>query len=411
MKEAKELQKGWLKPATAFGLSFFFLIITAALGTFLRYIFVSPVSWANYKHFLHAHSHLAFLGWVYNALFALILCYFIPRHKQKGLMWLFWITQIATVGMLAFFPIQGYARESIVFSTLHIFFSWAFAWMVWKRMQSSSQIAGRYLKLGLFFMVISSLGPFAMGPIMVNGLGGSNWYYMAIYYYLHFQYNGWFIFALLAMLYQYLESIGLPISKTAAARAFILFALGCIFSLSLSILWAEQQGWLYGLAALAGVMQLAGLFYLYRSVIPAKAGGWSGLKPLVKQLLIFAALAFLAKNVLQLFAAVPALADMAFSNRNFIIAFLHLIFLGVVTPVLLAEGFHRRWLYASTASSVLIYLFLIAFIGSQLLLTTLYFPPLTAWVAPWYVKGLFILSGMMFLMLTGVGITTLYSRR
>ncbi len=404
------MQKWWLKPATAFGLAFFFLIITAALGTFLRYFFVGAVSWANYKYFLHAHSHLAFLGWVYNALYALILSYFIPADKQKGLMRLFWLTQIATVGMLVFFPLQGYARESIIFSTLHIFFSWAFTWMARKHMHSSSPIAGRYLKLGLFFMVISSLGPFAMGPIMVNGLGGSNWYYMAIYYYLHFQYNGWFIFALLAVLYQYLEARGFSISNASAARAFMLFALGCVFSLSLSILWAEQQGWLYGLAALAGVLQLGGLYYLYRSVLPVSPHCWGGLQPLVKQLLIFAALAFGVKNVLQLVAALPALADIAFSNRNFIIAFLHLIFLGVVTPVLLAEGFHRHWLPSSSAGRVLIYLFLLAFVGSQLLLTTLYLPPLTAWIAPWYAKGLFYVSGAMFLALMGVGTLKLYNK-
>lgn len=411
MSEAKELQKWWLKPATAFGLSFLFLIITAALGTFLRYFFVGAVPWANYKNFLHAHSHLAFLGWVYNALFALILCYFIPRARQRGLFLLFWLTQLATIGMLIFFPIQGYARESIIFSTLHIFFSWAFAWMAWKRIQTTSPIAGRYLKLGLFFMVISSFGPFALGPLMVNGLGGSNWYYMAIYYYLHFQYNGWFIFALLAIVYQYLEASGLSISRTAASRAFILFFLGCVFSLSLSILWAEQQGWLYGLAALAGVLQLAGLYYLYQSVTPAHPHAWHGFKPLVKHLLLFAGLAFGAKNVLQLFAALPLIADMAFSNRNFIIAFLHLIFLGVVTPVLLAEGFHRHWLGTFKATRIATYLFLLAFVGSQLVLTCLYFPPLTALLAPWYAKDLFYLSGLMFIALLSIGMVSRYSKR
>ncbi|EMR03380.1 hypothetical protein [Cesiribacter andamanensis] len=403
-------QKWWYKPATAFGLGFLFLVVTAALGAFLRYLFVDPPAWATYKHFLHAHSHIAFLGWVYNALFGLILLYFIPQGKQRGLMRLFWLTQIATVGMLIFFPIQGYARESIVFSTLHIFFSWAFAAGAWKRLQSRSQVARRYLKLGLFFMIISSLGPFALGPMMVNGMGGSPWYYGAIYYYLHFQYNGWFIFALLALLYQYLDVQDMRIARAAASAALLLFTLGVFLSLSLSVLWAEQQGWLYALAALAGVLQLAGCYFLYRSLQPASKDLWRRFAPLVKQLLLFAALAFLLKNVLQLVAALPALSDLAFSNRNFIIAFLHLIFLGVVSPLLLAEGFRRRWLVPDPANRILIYLFLLAFIGSQLLLTGLYIPGFTPLLAPVYARGMLYLSLAMFVCLAVLGMRSARTR-
>lgn len=400
-KEA--MQKGWLKPANGFALAFLFLVITVALGTFLRLLFIQPVAGANYKYFLHAHSHLGFLGWVYNALYALILLYFIPRHKQRGLMWLFWLTQIATLGMLLFFPIQGYARESIIFSTLHIFFSWAFAAMAWRRLQSSSQTARRYLKLGLFFMVISSLGPFAMGPLMVNGLAGSTWYYMAIYYYLHFQYNGWFVFALLALLYQYLEQQGFSVRPSAAGRALLGFSLGTLLSLSLSILWAEQWAWLYQAAALAGIVQLAACYFLYRSLQPLPKKTWHSLAPLVKQLLLFAGLFFLAKNVLQLVAAIPALSDLAFGNRNFIIAFLHLIFLGVVTPLLLAEAFRRQWLPLTRLARTFTYLFLLCFVLSELLLTLLYLPGLTPLLAPYYATGLFVFSGLMLICIAGIG--------
>jgi hypothetical protein len=412
MNSERIQQAWWRRPAVAYGLAFLFLVITALLGAFLRYLFAGPPAWAypawaTYKHFLHAHSHIAFLGWVYNALFALILLYFIPKEKQKGLMWLFWITQLSTVGMLLFFPIQGYARESIIFSTLHIFFSWAFAGMVWKRLSSSSITARRYLKLGFFFMIISSLGPFALGPMMVNGMGGSSWYYMAIYYYLHFQYNGWFIFGLLALLYQYLELGGHRIAQPASNTALFLFTLGVFLSLSLSILWAEQQNWLYTMAALAGVLQLAACYYLYRSLPAGPGGVWQGLSPLVKQLVLFAALFFLVKNVLQLVAALPALSDLAFSNRNFIIAFLHMIFLGVVSPLLLAEGFRRRWLPETRASRSFIYLFLLAFLLSQLLLTAMYLPGLTPLLAPLHAKGMFYLSALMFLAAAGIGVLSI----
>ena len=45
---------------------------------------------------------------------------------------LFWVTQLAVVGMMIDFPAQGYAFVSILFSTLHIFCSYYFCYLIWK---------------------------------------------------------------------------------------------------------------------------------------------------------------------------------------------------------------------------------------------------------------------------------------
>lgn len=83
----------------------------------------------NFKYFLHAHSHTAFLGWIFNAFYAVFIVAFVPAQKQTSFSYrlLFWLLQVAVLGMLFSFPVQGYAAVSITFSTLHIFLSYWFA--------------------------------------------------------------------------------------------------------------------------------------------------------------------------------------------------------------------------------------------------------------------------------------------
>ena len=109
--------------------------------------------------------------------------------------------------MLIAFPLQGYEAVSICFSTLSIIAGYYLAIIVWKaigRLPHSMPL--QFLKWGLFYFVLSSLGPFATGPLIAMGKTGSALYYDVIYFYLHFQYNGWFVFAILSLFYQYMEA-------------------------------------------------------------------------------------------------------------------------------------------------------------------------------------------------------------
>lgn len=93
------------------------------MGAFLRLMMLLPVAGLDYNHFLHGHSHLAYLGWIFNAIFVALLYAYLPGHLKKYRL-LFWLLQVAVIGMLISFPIQGYAAVSISFSTLHIFLSY-----------------------------------------------------------------------------------------------------------------------------------------------------------------------------------------------------------------------------------------------------------------------------------------------
>ena len=109
----------------------FNFLIAALLGLALRYSFLGSIE-VNYRFLTHAHSHVAMLGWVYLMLYVCIAHYFVPEQKPIYTK-LFWVTEFAVLGMVLSFPFQGYAAVSISFSTLHIFCSYYFVYLVWKQ--------------------------------------------------------------------------------------------------------------------------------------------------------------------------------------------------------------------------------------------------------------------------------------
>src|SRR5690606_15371941 len=197
------LKPAWLKIAVLN------LLVVALLGLFLRWQVVQPTEGINFKNFLHAHSHVALLGWLFSAFFLAFLPTYLPEDlsRKKSYSWLFWLAQASVLGMLISFPIQGYALFSITFSTLHILFSYVFIYRFLKDCKQSEvvknqhQFSFKFIKAALFFLALSSLGPWAMGPIMASGNSFTQLYYNAIYFYLHFQYNGWFTFAVLGLFF------------------------------------------------------------------------------------------------------------------------------------------------------------------------------------------------------------------
>ena len=137
-------------------------LIAAIMGVVLRYASIGTINF-NYRFLTHAHSHIAMLGWVYLMLFVLIVHYFVPEKKPIYTK-LFWLTQFAVVGMMLSFPFQGYATVSIAFSTLHIFCSYYFVFLIWKHHKTESIVTRRLLKTALLFMLLSTAGVWCLGP-------------------------------------------------------------------------------------------------------------------------------------------------------------------------------------------------------------------------------------------------------
>ncbi|GAB2764694.1 hypothetical protein [Salinimicrobium soli] len=325
-----------LKAHTRIALGYFFLV--GLLGLFLRSFFVTAIP-ANYRYVVHAHSHIALLGWVYIALTTLIYKLYFPEgEKAKTYRRIFWFTQITLLGMLFTFPFTGYALYSITFSTLFLFASYLFTWFVLKR--TSEEVRNTYsfrlIKAALWYLVFSSVGPWALGGVMATLGKDSIWYNMAIYFYLHFQYNAWFIFALCGILFYFLEKRVLLPKKRVFDRFFYLLNTGVILSFFLSVLWVKPHWIFYVLAGSGAIIQLlafADLFKILRNFWQDRRFDFPSF---VKLLLLISGILLAGKILLQLLSAIPYFADLAFSFPDFVIGYLHWTFLGVVSLSLFA---------------------------------------------------------------------------
>lgn len=326
-------------PRRAFRVAMLFLLVAALLGVLLRWQLVAPVPGLVYGYWLHAHSHTAFLGFVFNAFFALALARFVPGGETRVHARLFVVLQIAVLGMLATFPWQGYAAASIAFSTLHMGASGVFAWRLWRR-NHAPPAARPHLRASLVFLVLSGLGPLALGPLAAAGMRDHPAYSLSIYFYLHAQYNGWFPFFLQACALDHASGAGASpaLARDSALALRWLFS-GAVITFAQSTLWLAPPGWVHAVAGAGGVAQLIGFFYLLRALRharPVPAGP-------VRVLLVSGLAAFALKLVLQSASAWPALSTLV-NHRYVVIAFLHLVFLGVVAPAIFAAALHAGWL-------------------------------------------------------------------
>lgn len=326
-----------------FAVAWIFLGVTAALGFLLRAQPFLQAPWVNLGNVLHTHSHIAFLGWVYNAFFALAMRFFVLPEDARKFWRLFLLTQVVVMGILVFFPLQGYGRESTIFATLHMIVTAAFMVLLLRR-NRAAPAARRWLWAAVIFLLVSSLGPLSLAPIMILGIG-EPWRTLPIGHYLHFQYNGWFVFFLFAVLYHAMAGRGISDFEKPSRMTFAWLSVGSVLTVSLSALPMAGPWWLFAIAGAGGVAQVIGCFALVRSL----RTGWvlfSEAGEIVVWLAAGVLGFFFLKIALQALAAWPALAGLA-TNRFTIIGFMHLLFLGVVTPMLIVWAAKESWLRLS----------------------------------------------------------------
>lgn len=317
---------------------------------------------------------------MYNALYlAIVYIYIKDPLKQKKYNILFWITQISIIGMLFTFVWQGYARYSITFSTLHILCSYAFIFFVLKDLSSIKHetLSLKFIYGALFFLFLSSFGPWGLVLVMLQGSAGTDLYKQVIYFYLHFQYNGWFIFALIGLWLKYYEAKGAKFNEKTASAAFNILFYSNVAAYTLSLLGFKLPSYVYWLAILTAFIQLAGLRYLYKLLFANEIRVFHDKKNIVHQLFRFSFFALFVKYLMQLVSALPNIGDAAFLSREVTIGFIHLVMIGVISAGML--GWFAGFDLISSAGKwfkVGVYIFLVSFVLSEVLL---FYPALVIW--------------------------------
>lgn len=360
---------------TWLNLTLFWLLVIQGVGLGLRFVAVFPQATLTYKYVLYGHTHVALLGWIHSTLLiALYQC--LPAvYRQRGYHWQFWLTQLSVLGMLLSFPLQGYAFWSILFSTTLLLLSYWFAWDFWRAMRTLTEPAYQpvlqWWRWALGLMCLSSVGPWSLGPLVAKGFAGKPIYHLAIYFYLHFQYNGWFTFAICGLFFWQVAKAGISLHHPYLKRFQFLMLGACLPAFLLSTLWLQPSAGVGLLAGLSAVMQLLGFGYLVLWLWPQRQTLPQALKlsPWPWFLLFFSLLALGFKLVLQVVSAFPAMALAAYQIRGWIIGYLHLTFLGFVTLFLWGYLLHLGgYRLKHPWSSIGLICFLVGLVGSETLL-------------------------------------------
>ncbi len=336
--------------------------IASVLGLLLRYASVDSIG-INHRYLTHAHSHVAMLGWVYLMLFSFIIFNFIKVNRKKYIR-LFWITQISVLGMLFSFPFQGYGAVSICFSTLHILCSYLFVFWVWKDLKNKAGASVLMLKSALVFMLISTIGIWSLGPIIAIYGSGSMYYDIAIQFFLHFQFNGWFLFGVLALLIK-----NLNVENNFLFKSFhLLLTFATIATLALPIHWFQPHVSLIYINGLGVFIQLVAVVLLLRLIFVKAKVSKSSRASLCILTYVFVFCCLVFKALFQGVSLIPELAGELYQYRNFVIGYIHLAMLGIITGLLLASLLQSLQFHKNKIMQSGFYLFYFGFITTEILI-------------------------------------------
>jgi hypothetical protein len=345
-----------------FRITLFNLSAVALLGLVLRSKILFSLPWLSHKNIVNAHSHFAFGGWVTVSLLTLFLHRFDLSGRSRFISRMVTGLFASSVGMVLSFPFLGYSLLSIAFSTLFILFTYGYTWefIALLRKSQKMQLHGWLALASLACLVISSAGPFTLAYVLASGSSDTILYKDSLYFYLHFQYNGFFSLTVLSLLAHRASTSGWTVKWTA-----IVLMLSIVPSFFLSLLWHAEDVMVRSTALAGVVLVLLGMAGLVKAWMENRRNAFFENR-LARQLAILAMFSFLIKSVLQAGTFIPALGHAVFGLRPVIIGFLHLVFLGLVSFYILAEyleaGLFRKeheWLART---------FLFAVVGQELLL-------------------------------------------
>lgn len=321
--------------------------IAGILGCVLRAIYLWEIPFIRFKPLLNAHSHVAMLGWAFIALTVFLLQDETDKGPSRLSRAFLWVAQLAVVGMLFGFPVQSYGAFTISVSVMHMLASYALCVMIWKATRNWRANGSRLLvRIAVILMVISTVGVWAMWPIISGGGFGTELYYWSIQFYLHFQLNGWFWFGALALWSRWAETHG---ARHVMDRVTIrLWLVSVVLTFALAIAWSERHWFVYATNSIGVILQLWAGWRTARAILGAqrmlqhKAPLWAW------RCVTYALVAMGLKVVMQAAVAIPDVAIMAFTVRNFVVGFIHLNTLGVISMMLFAMALLRGW-FVSTS--------------------------------------------------------------
>ena len=368
------------------------LLLASLLGVVMRLAFLVEIPGLAFKNILHGHSHVAMIGWGYLAVFALLMQYFGRdfMHQQVFRL-LYYGNQVAVVGMFLTFPVFGYTGIPLFFTTVHLVLAYIFAYYFLKQLATKSGFANLFVRSALLFHILSTVAIWILPVLIINGLRHSAGYHMAVQFFLHFQFNGWFIFAVLGIFFKIIEPQIHTIGKSDLSSFFRFLVVATFLTYAMAVTWSEPLPVIFLVNSAGVIFQFIALVYFIRVLY--KISSFSQ-KSLAKAFFRFALISFILKILIQSIVVIPYFAVVAYTIRNFVVGFLHLFLLGMLTGFIFAVAIELRWLNTHlTRIRVGLLLFLLGFLTTEILL---FFQGTLLWAKqgfiPSYYLVIFLLS-------------------
>ncbi|MBP6311253.1 MAG: hypothetical protein KA408_03220 [Flavobacteriales bacterium] len=344
-----------------------FFAIAATIGALLRLIFVVDMPWLLFKPWLHAHSHVAMLGWVFPAVLITIMGQDENAVPHSFLKWILF-SQFTVLGMLFAFPLQGYGAASIAFSGLQIVAGYVLIAIVWKHTSYWPKEGSRRLvRLAFLLQICSTIGVWVMGPIMTSKLAGTEWYYWSVQWFLHFQFNGWFWFAAMAIGSRWAELHGVDVRIDKNTIA--LWVISIFLTFALVIAWSERNAVVLTVNSAGVLIQFWAAWRTLQAMRRARLQAFVKTTPWMRILIGVMLLSMAARIAAQTAVSIPAVANMALTLRNYVIGFIHLNTLGAVSALLFTHALMKGWINERIRIvPVAIVLFIAGFLLSEVML-------------------------------------------
>jgi len=364
----RQFSLGHLLAKTWMGWAVLFFLFASIFGLAMRFFHLGEIPYFEYKHLLHAHSHIALLGWGYLLVSGVMVFTWVTEEGRfKIYRKLLSLAIIANLGMMFSFPFQGYGLISITFSTLHLLVCYVFAFQFLKDLNKKTKSSSmKLIRYSIYWLLISSLGLWALAPIGAI-LGRLHpLYFMSVQWFLHFQLNGWFVYALLGFFVHFaiLKGFTVNISKTT----FLMLNLSLFLTYALAVSWSTPIEGLYYINTIGVLLQGVAYFWILKSSRFLNSDFLKIPNHWIDGMLYLGILSLLAKAIIQITLIIPAVATMAFSIRMYVIGFIHLVMLGAISFGIGGLAVKNGWLPANSTSKWAWIILSIGFISSEILL-------------------------------------------
>ncbi|OGS74079.1 MAG: hypothetical protein A3F91_05930 [Flavobacteria bacterium RIFCSPLOWO2_12_FULL_35_11] len=313
--------------------AFTLFILSALYGLLMRWNFAFPTKFIPYQNLLQSHSHVAFLGWGYLSVIGAIIYYFVLDDHKKSKVYKATLTILLVVIplMLISFPLGGYKVFSVVLLAVFGLTSYVLSFRILKDLQGNNTSV-KLIRYGIYYYLLSSLATWFLAFVIVTQ-GKTDLYYNTVYFYLHFLYNGFFVFALFGLLFKIFENQQIVISEKLKQHFFIYLNIACIPAYALSVLWSTNLLLFNVVGFVASGLQFISLVFLIKIMQQAFSQiNWSFTS---KLLLKFALISYSLKISSQILSAFPYIVEKSLALKPFfIIGYLHLFTLGFLSVFL-----------------------------------------------------------------------------